>query len=138
MAGRLTLDTTVLIDLQRERARGDHDGPVHRFLREDLSRELQMSAVVLGEFAEGFADSGHPVLRAMRELVHLLDVDEDTAITYARITRDLRAKGLLIGTNDLWIAATALRHELLLVTSHAEHFSRVPGIELRILGPGGA
>ncbi len=37
---------------------------------------------------------------------------------------------MLIGTNDLWIAATALANDMPLVTKNAEHFRRVPGIEI--------
>jgi len=44
---------------------------------------------------------------------------------YGRIYRHLAAKGNLIGTNDLWIAATALHHGLPLVTNNHEEFSRV-------------
>jgi len=44
--------------------------------------------------------------------------------------RSLRSQGLLIGSNDLWIAATALHHEGRLVTRKLEHFARVPDIQL--------
>lgn len=134
MAGRVALDTTFLIDLQRERRRGDGQGPAQRFLERDRELRLHLPAVALGEFAEGFEDPGHPVLQACRELHVLLEVDEETALHYGRITRSLRREGRLPGSNDLWIAATALRHELPLVTRDGEHFGRVEGLE--ILGYG--
>lgn len=130
MAGRVALDTTFLIDVQRERRRGDPDGPAHRYLDADPDLELFLSTVALGEFAEGFDDVDHPVLRAVRELHVMLPVDHDTALEYSRIARELRSAGSLIGANDLWIAAASVRHTLPLVTADPGHFSRVPGLQL--------
>ena len=130
MAGLVAFDTTFLIDLQRERARGRSDGPAHRFLASDPDRELHLSATALGEFSEGFDDPDHPVLRAVRELHVLLAVDEETAIEYGRITRRLRSEGRLIGTNDLWIAAASIRHGIPLVAANTHDFARVEGLEV--------
>lgn len=130
MAGLVAIDTTFLIDLQRERAQGRPDGPAHRFLADDPNRELHLAATALGEFAEGFEDPDHPVLRAVRELHVLLVVDEETALVYGRIARQLRAEGRLIGTNDLWIAAASLRHNIPLVTANTREFGRVDGLEV--------
>lgn len=130
MAGRVALDTTFLIDLQRERTRGDTDGPAHRFLAADPDVELLLSTTALGEFAEGFDSGDDPVLRIVRELHVLLPIDEETALVYGRLTRALRQQGLLIGTNDLWIAAASVRHQLGLVTANVSEFRRVDGLEV--------
>ncbi|MDT8368898.1 MAG: type II toxin-antitoxin system VapC family toxin [Longimicrobiales bacterium] len=130
MAGRVAFDTTFLIDLQRERTRGQADGPAHRFLSADPDLEVHLPMPVLGEFAEGFDDVDHPVLRAVRELHVLLPVDEATALTYGQLARELRRRGALIGGNDLWIAATSLRHGLPLVTANVSEFRRVEGLEV--------
>ncbi len=129
MAGQLSLDTSVLIDLQRERVSGG-DGPAHRLLAADPETELFLSAVALGEFTEGFDDPDHPVLRLVRELHTLLLIDEETALIYGRLARGLRAQSRLIGSNDLWIAASSLRHELPLATADLSGFGRVEGLEL--------
>ena len=129
MAGRLSVDTTFLIDLQRERSSGD-EGPAHSLLAEDPEVELFLPSVALGEFAEGFEDADHPVLRAVRDLHVLLPIDEETALAYGRLTRRLRGRGELLGGNDLWIAASTLRHELPLVTADAVGFRRVPELEI--------
>ena len=39
--------------------------------------------------------------------------------------------GVLIGANELWIAATALAHRMPLVTGDVRHYSRVPELSLR-------
>jgi predicted nucleic acid-binding protein len=128
VAGRLSLDTTFLIDLQRERTRGE-GGPAHALLRGKPDAELCLSSVALGEFAEGFEDPDDPVLRVARERHVLLPADEAVAIEYGRLARSLRRQGRLIGANDLWIAATSLRHGLPLVTADVAAFRRVPGLE---------
>ena len=130
MAGRLALDTSFLIDLQRERLRGLPDGPAHALLRGDPGVELLLPATALGEFAEGFEQPDHPVLRAVREVHTMLPVDEATALQYARVTRALRARGALLGTNDLWIAAACLRHDVPVATANVAEFRRVPGLEV--------
>jgi len=43
---------------------------------------------------------------------------------------ELRAQGVRIGTLDLRIAATALVHDLTLVTRNTKDFARVPGVRL--------
>lgn len=130
MAGRVALDTSFLIELQRERRRGGTGGPAHRFLSTDPDLELHLSATALGEFAEGFSDPEDPVLRTVRELHVLLPVDEETALSYGRIARRLREQGALIGANDLWIAACSLRYGLPLVTANVGEFRRVEGLEV--------
>ncbi len=130
MAGRVAFDTTFLIDFQRERTREETDGPAHAFLAADPDVELLLPATALGEFAEGFAGVEDPILRTVRELHVLLPVDEETALVYGRITRALRRRGRLIGTNDLWIAATSIRHDVPLVTANVADFSRVERIQL--------
>ena len=68
MADKVAFDTTFLIDLQRERHHGEADGPAHRFLAAAPDLELCLSSIVLGEFAEGFANelSRECVVSALR------------------------------------------------------------------------
>jgi len=54
-------------------------------------------------------------------------VDEPTAERYAAIYLALRNAGTPVPTNDMWIAASALRHQLPLFTYDA-HFRNVPGL----------
>lgn len=130
MARRLSLDTTFLIDLQRERTKGNGDGPAHRFLERSPDAELFLSTVALGEFAEGFASVEHPLVRIVRQQHAPLPVDEETALVYAGLVRDLRSRGILIGANDLWIGASSLRFQLPIVTANEGHFRRIEGLEV--------
>lgn len=41
---------------------------------------------------------------------------------------DLRAKGLLIAPMDLFIAASAIEHDYLLITANVRHFQNITGL----------
>ncbi|POX83245.1 PIN domain-containing protein [Mycobacterium kansasii] len=127
MAPRVSVDTTFLIDLQRERSTGD-DGAAHRFLKRSPDAELYLSTIALGEFAEGFDGAQHPVLNAMREGHVLVQVDDQIAFTYARIVRELRRRGELIGSNDLWIGCTSLLLGIPILTANVADFRRIDGL----------
>jgi len=47
-----------------------------------------------------------------------------------QLAANLEAEGRPLADADLQIAATALRHDLVLVTGNVGHFERVPGLEL--------
>jgi tRNA(fMet)-specific endonuclease VapC len=49
MALQLSVDTTFLIDLQRERSADNGDGAAHRFLKRSPDAELFLSTIALGE-----------------------------------------------------------------------------------------
>jgi tRNA(fMet)-specific endonuclease VapC len=130
VALQVSLDTSFLIDLQRERSKGELEGPARRFLNSSPDAELFLSNVALGEFAEGFSSVEHPIVRMVRRQHTLLPVDEETALIYAGVVRDLRNRGMLIGANDLWIGSASLRFRLPLVTANVEHFRRIDGLEV--------
>ena len=93
-----------------------------------------VSSIVLGELLGGFALGTRP-RENRRELdgfltsgrVRILAVDADTATYYATVYQHLRGVGRPIPTNDMWIAAVALQHDLA-VFSYDGHFAEIPGI----------
>jgi len=127
--GRLIYDTCFLIDFQRERLHGG--SRCATFLEKHGLSDACVSVITLGEFAEGFTST--PKDRAFIDWVvdsfWLLDVDSGIARIYASITRELRMTGQLIGTNDLWIAATSLAHNADLVTKNLGEFSRIENLK---------
>ena len=60
--------------------------------------------------------------------VSVLGSDRDTARYYSRIKAGLKKKGKPIPDNDIWIAATARQHGLVLVTRD-RHFLEIEGLE---------
>jgi tRNA(fMet)-specific endonuclease VapC len=69
-------------------------------------------------------------LAAFLPYVDAVALDEDTAPHYAEIRADLKRRGLMIGANDLFIAAQARSLDLTLVTNNTAEFARVGGLEI--------
>lgn len=59
-----------------------------------------------------------------------LPFDDPCAEQYGIIRTQLEREGRPIGPNDLMIAATALAHDLVLVTNNTGEFSRVAGLAI--------
>lgn len=86
----------------------------------------------LWEGAVGGADAEARIsdIRDLARAIDVLGVDEETAQELATLRAALRREGRLIPDFDLVIAATALRHDLALV-SRDIHFQRLPGLKRR-------
>ena len=101
--------------------------------------QLFVNPVVLGELHAGFL-LGMPSKKNRLLLdrflssprVSSLPLDDETAVRYADIVAYLRAVGTQIPSNDLWIAASAMQHGLVLVSTD-RHFLRVPQVSKEIL-----
>lgn len=128
MASRLILESSFLVDLDRDLRRGRR-GPAESFLEVHTSTELVITFTVAGELAAGFARAQRRAWEDLLAPFQILPFSLDVAWHYGLAYRFLAENGLLIGTNDLWIAATALAHGLPLVTANPAHFRRVPGLE---------
>ena len=125
----MLLDTTFLIDLQREAVRRS-PGPAFRFLRTRPESPVRISVVTYAEFAKGFPPEQKDLCSELLQPYQVLDISLDIAWKYGQISRRLRQLGRRIGDNDLWIACTALHSELEFVTRDAEHFRRVPNLHV--------
>ena len=126
----MILDTTFLIDLQREFIRGE-TGPATTFLEGNRSATLKVSVVTVGEFLEGYDPERVLEGRKLFAGFEMLPVDQAVAMQYAAFSRLLRSLGIRMGDDDVWIAATALETAEPLVTRDAEHFRRMPGLDVR-------
>ena len=62
--------------------------------------------------------------------VNILDFNDVVAQTYGQIRHDLASVGTPIGSNDLFIAATALAHNVTLVTNNEREFSRIESLNI--------
>jgi tRNA(fMet)-specific endonuclease VapC len=62
--------------------------------------------------------------------VEVLDFPDEAALHYAQIRATLKARGTMIGANDLFIAAHARSLELTLVTNNTDEFSRVQSLNV--------
>jgi predicted nucleic acid-binding protein len=122
--GLIAADTTFLIDLQKDA--NPTRLAIRTFLQKYADSEFCVSVTALGEFAAGFESLPHPAFLAVRQRFIVSDHDEEVALHYRKIYRHLKSLGTLIGANDMWIAASALRHGAALVTRNTDEFLRIP------------
>jgi predicted nucleic acid-binding protein len=125
----LILETSFLIDLERE-----HRGRVGRaiaFLETQEDSRLYLTFTIVGEMAAGVSLAERQVWERFLGPFYVLPSSNEVCWEYGRTFRHLQRNGQLIGGNDLWIAATAIAYSMPVVTSNVEHFSRVPGLEVR-------
>jgi tRNA(fMet)-specific endonuclease VapC len=119
-----------LIDTNRYRDFCDGVEDVIAILRK--VETIAVPFVVLAELRAGFA-CGKKSLENEKVLIRFLNKprvsvlypDEGTTHQYANLYRQLRSQATPIPTNDIWIAALAIQHGLLLVTRDA-HFGKLP------------
>jgi predicted nucleic acid-binding protein len=121
---RVALDTNRLTDL--------FQGDATLAERLGLCDEVWIPLVVLAEIKAGFlgGNKGHRNEILLRKLlskatVGVLLPDRETAEHYARLFVQLKRAGTPVPDNDLWIAALALQHDLLLITRD-KHFESIP------------
>jgi tRNA(fMet)-specific endonuclease VapC len=123
------LDTNVCIGVLK-----GHAGIVERLGRLKPA-DVWLSAVVRAELLYGAWASENPAknltsLERFAAPYLSLPFDDACAESYGRLRGELRRQGTPIGANDLLIAATALTHNLTLVTHNTREFSRVPRLRL--------
>ncbi len=125
MSGRYLLDTNIIIALFADEA------AVKNHLAQ--ANEVFISSIVIGELCYGARKSGRAQANLARidELVSnsaVLRCDTGTARQYGEVKNKLRLKGRPLPENDIWIAALALQHELIVVTRDA-HFQEVENLQ---------
>lgn len=123
------LDTNFLIGLWRE----PQQGPEVGFLQAHADSVYTLPWIAKGEFLAGAIMAGHDATRVRQFLspYPLILPDDATLDVYARVYATLRKARTAIGINDLWIAASAIEHELPLLTRNVKELSRVA--ELKVI-----
>lgn len=124
MNGSYLLDTNIVIGLFA------NDAQVIQRLG-TVSR-VAIPAIVMGELYYGAYKSSHSKANiakidsfALKNAIVACDIE--TSRHYGRIKDHLRAKGKPIPENDIWIAALAKQHNMILV-SRDQHFESIKEI----------
>ena len=125
MSGKYLLDTNIIIALFAD------ESEVKNGIFQ--AEETFIPSVVIGELYYGARKSKRTQanLKRIDELIinsTVLGCDTNTAQWYGKIKNQLRLKGRPLPENDIWIAALALQHNLILVTRDA-HFQEVESLQ---------
>ena len=124
------LDTNIVIDLFS----GDSD----LFAKIQVIKNPFISFVTVGELYYGAFNSGKPQkhIKQVEDFLtisKIVNVEKSTAKYYAQIKTQLRKNGTPIPENDIWLSATAMENDLLLVTKD-KHLKMVENLKLLFLG----
>ena len=125
---RLILDTSRYDDLNR--------GVAEAVQVIATASEIWVPLIVLGELRAGFVGGSQTALNEQlllkflsKPAIEVLLPDASTSEFYAYTFDSLRRSGTPIPTNDIWIAALAIQHNLP-IYSRDRHFQVVPGVQL--------
>lgn len=125
---KFLLDTTVVSDFTR-----GVPAIVQR-LKETSKDHCAISVVTAMEVEYGLklnaerARAIRPMLEALLRDLQVLAYEVEDAKATAAIRAALRRRGTPIGSYDVMIAGTALRHGLTMVTSNVDEFERIDGL----------
>lgn len=97
---------------------------------------IGLSIISLGEIYDGLLGSPNRE-QAEQELQNFLEsiqdvvpLDDQTCRIFAAERRRLRESGQRIEDPDIYIGATAIRHNLTLLTNNRRHFERMRGLDI--------
>jgi len=124
VAQGLILESGFLVDFERRAQQA------RRLLARYEGDTFYITPTIAGEMAAGRSMRNRERWRNFVGRYHILPIDEDAQWHYGVTYRYLQANGLLIGANDLFIAAVALANQMPVVTGNARHYGRVPGLEV--------
>lgn len=97
---------------------------------------VYVSSITVGELYFGAYNSGKVEqnvdnIRKFIAVTTVLNCDTQTADWYGQIKKALRSKGRPIPENDIWIAAAAVQHGLILATRDA-HLNEVDNLTVEM------
>ena len=126
MNGKFLVDTNVIIRLLYSDERS-----VELF---DMADEVYIPVIVAGELYYGAENStkeqeNKQLFSDFISQYNVVDIDLPITKVYGEIKTQLKSSGLTIPENDLWIAATAMHHQLTLITFD-NHFSNINGLQV--------
>lgn len=99
------------------------------------SEGLVVSLITIGEVYEGAfrASNPHEHLRTFRTLLRpyrVINLSDGIMERFAELRFNLRRSGQMIPDFDLVLCATALEHDLTLLTYNLRHMRRIPGLRV--------
>ena len=122
----ILVDADVMIDFFA----GSEPGStaVLRLLEE---QRIALSAITVFELLAGVTGKRRiGQVETLASIVPVVELSDEDARTAAALYTKLKARGRLIGNQDLFLAATAIGVGAPVLTRNREHFGRIAGLEV--------
>ena len=103
---------------------------------EENKTDLKTTIINVGELYKG-AYLSAKVIENIEKIdkfikkVEILDLNIEIMKIYAKISADLRKKGIIIGDYDELIASITIHHNETLVTRNVRHYERIPKLSFQ-------
>ena len=122
---RILIDTSILIDHFRKQRK-------EKTLFYQLSPhcEFVISSITEFEFRIGATPKNREFMQELLSILPVFAFDSSCVNTATELYQNLKTKNKLIALPDLFIAATALTHDLTLLTLNRKHFERIENLKL--------
>jgi len=127
---RYLLDTCVISDF----IKGEPETTAK--LKKTAPADIAISSITVMELRYGLvinpqrAQKIEPTISSFLSSVTTLPFNTAEAEQAAQIRAALKSQGQPIGAYDALIAATALQHNLIMITTNQREFERVPGLQI--------
>jgi len=124
------LDTDIMIYWLNNKYPG-----IQKKIKETPDHQIFVSSITIAELYFGAYNSSKidENCQLLEELVPELNIlwfDEDCGKIFGEIKTELKKSGELINDSDLFIASTALKNKLCLVTNNQKHFTRIKNLRI--------
>ena len=124
------LDTNICIYIIKKKP-----ADVLKTLKTKLKKDIYISSITIAELEYGIAKSQFPeknkiALIEFLSIFNILPFDDNDAVDFGEIKKELEKKGKIIGPMDLLLAAQAKSKKLILVTNNTKEFERVEGLKI--------
>lgn len=115
------IDTSVLIEYSKAKKLELLDGSY-------------ISVITLSEFLRYYrSDEMRERIKSLLEsFFRIIELDNDVILTYCKLYRSLKERGMMIGDADLIIASSAIAKNLVLYTFDLKHFERLEKFGLKL------
>jgi tRNA(fMet)-specific endonuclease VapC len=112
-----------------------HREPAARTMELLAGSRIHVSLITIGELYDKAFVTVNPraQLMSFRQFLlpyNVLNLSDEIMERFAEIRAFLRRRGQLIADFDLLIAATAMHHDLTLLTFNLRHFQRIPDLKI--------
>lgn len=122
---RLLIDTSILIDHLRKPQKDET-----LFYRLASQYDYVISVITEFEFLIGSSPTSRQFIAALLAKLPVLPFDSACVKTASEIHNVLKAKNQILPLPDVFIAATAVTHDLQLLRLNRKHFDRVESLKL--------
>ncbi len=108
---------------------------VARRIEELTPDGIGLSIVSMGELYEGVYRASDPAshesdLKLILSEIDVVYIDDEVCRVFGQQRGRLRATNPDIGDTDFWIGATAIRHNLTLLTNNRRHFEQMQSLSI--------